>query len=127
MAVAVFLGLRPTTGDAVNILSAERHGLFFVVRWQERPPSPDTFVAEVLTNPWLIERLERSDRPVIFVKEGARAYALPRDEYFAFRSAFPRCAAPLESALPPATLVYRLDVDQVAPFLEESPACAKAG
>lgn len=124
MAVLLQLGRRPTAGYGITLLAAEKKGLFLVVLWQERPPSAGVFVPQVVTNPWGIEKLAKTDMPVLFLKEGDVRYALPRLEYFKFKSAFPRCAAALEGALPSGTSLFVIDSTVIAPFLKEHAPCA---
>jgi len=124
MAVLIEAGSRPTAGYAIDLLAAEKKGLFFVVQWRERNLPDEAFVAQVVSTPWLVARLARTDTPVIFTEEGAPTVALPRIEYFAFRSAFPRCATILDGMLPSGVPLFILDAAVMAPFFEDHPACA---
>jgi hypothetical protein len=66
MVVGVFMGSRPTAGYAVDIAAVTQEGGRVVVEYRERRPSPDVFVAQILTFPFHLVRVMRSDAPVEF-------------------------------------------------------------
>jgi hypothetical protein len=65
MAVGVFLGSRPTAGFAVEITAVRAEGTRTIVEYRERRPGGD-FVAQILTSPFHIIRVERSVGAVDF-------------------------------------------------------------
>lgn len=66
MAVAVFLGLRRTGGYGVEITSVGYEGTRLVVRYAERRPAPGAFVPQMLSTPYVVKVLARSDGEVVF-------------------------------------------------------------
>lgn len=64
--VAVFLGSRPTSGYAVEILSVTTATDGAVVRYRERKPLPRILTAQVLTFPYSIVAVPRLTGPVRF-------------------------------------------------------------
>jgi protease stability complex PrcB-like protein len=68
MVVAVFMGSRPTAGFSVEILSAAERGGQLVVTYRERMPSEGAMTAQVLTAPYHIAAIPKSDKPVSFEK-----------------------------------------------------------
>jgi hypothetical protein len=68
MVVAVFMGSRPTGGFSVEIVSATERDGQIVVSYRERMPSSDAITAQVLTSPYHIAAIGKSDKPVRFVK-----------------------------------------------------------
>jgi len=66
MAVAIFIGQRPTGGYVPIILSAGVDKEGFVVVYDEGAPGPDKFVTQALTTPWVVAVVPLSDRPVVF-------------------------------------------------------------
>jgi hypothetical protein len=67
--VGVFLGTRPTGGYAVEIRGIERNERELLVTYRERRPDPDTLVAQVITAPYQLVRVDRHDGPVRFRRE----------------------------------------------------------
>jgi hypothetical protein len=74
MVVAVGLGERSTGGYAVTILAAEERAGVLYVRYQEHQPRAGDLVIQVITTPYHVRALPRSDAPqVVFERvEGAR-------------------------------------------------------
>jgi hypothetical protein len=66
MAVAVFLGLRRTGGYGVEITSVGYEGTRLVVRYAERRPAAGSFVPQMLTTPYVVKVLARTDGDVVF-------------------------------------------------------------
>jgi hypothetical protein len=64
MVVAIFLGTRPTSGHAVEITQVRSTGHGIEVTYRERTPPPGTLLRPVLTIPFHIIRMPRSDEPV---------------------------------------------------------------
>lgn len=54
MIVAVFLGVRPTPGYAVDIVDARREGTMLIVEYVEREPPTDSIQADVITTPFAV-------------------------------------------------------------------------
>lgn len=68
--IAVFLGTRPSSGYAVEIVGTRAEGAGLVVQWSERRPEPDTMTAQVLTSPAHIVTVPKVIGPVRFEKAG---------------------------------------------------------
>jgi hypothetical protein len=68
MVVAVFMGSRPTGGFSVEIVSATERDGQLVVTYRERLPQPDAITAQVLTSPYHIAAIPKSEKPVRFEK-----------------------------------------------------------
>lgn len=68
LVAAVFLGTRPTAGFSVEIAGYRREGSALVIDYVERVPGAGGFTAQVLTSPFHIVKLPRSDGPVRFQK-----------------------------------------------------------
>jgi hypothetical protein len=68
MVVAVFMGSRPTGGFSVEIVSAAERGGEIVVGYRERLPSADAMTAQVLTSPYHIAAIPKSEKAVRFEK-----------------------------------------------------------
>jgi hypothetical protein len=66
MVVAVFMGSRPTAGFSVEILSAAERGGQLVVTYRERMPSEGAMTAQILTAPYHIAAISKTDKPVSF-------------------------------------------------------------
>jgi len=54
VAVAIFLGDRPTGGYAVLLAAESEPGGDLTVTWQEEPPAPEMMVAQAVTQPWSV-------------------------------------------------------------------------
>jgi hypothetical protein len=68
MAVAVFLGSRPTTGYAVEVVGVHVDGDTLVVVYRERTPAPDALTAQVVTTPYAVAGVPVHAGPVRFEK-----------------------------------------------------------
>ncbi len=66
MAVYIALGRRPTGGYTDSVASAVVGKDRLIVTYREARPSPDTYVTEAITFPWVIAVLPRSHFPVVF-------------------------------------------------------------
>jgi hypothetical protein len=66
MVVGVFLGARQTGGYAVTITGVTLEDGTLVVRYAETAPGPDAIVAQVLTAPYHLVRVDRVEGPVRF-------------------------------------------------------------
>ena len=64
--VAVFMGSRPTAGFSVEILSAAERGGQMVVTYREKAPPADALTAQVLTSPYHIAAIAKTEKPVVF-------------------------------------------------------------
>lgn len=54
VAVAIFLGPRPTAGYGVDLTGRAEDDRRFAVRWRAVSPTAESMVAAVLTSPWAI-------------------------------------------------------------------------
>lgn len=66
MVAGVFLGTRPTAGFQVEIQAVTSSDGIVHVQYAERGPSPGDLVAQVLTSPFHLVRVPRTDSPVEF-------------------------------------------------------------
>jgi hypothetical protein len=66
MAVAVFAGQKPTAGHAIEMTAIQPEAGRIVVSYRETAPGPDRMAAQVLTSPYHIKIVPRSDLPVLF-------------------------------------------------------------
>jgi len=66
MALAVFVGVRPTGGYAVDILDVARTDGAVAVTYRETMPAPDAVVTQALSAPYRILLVQPSDDPVVF-------------------------------------------------------------
>jgi len=69
MVAAVFLGTRPTSGFAVEVLGAHTEDGTLVIEYVERRPGRGGLVGQVLTSPFQIVRLPRHEGEVRFQKQ----------------------------------------------------------
>jgi hypothetical protein len=70
MVLGVFAGFRNTAGFKVSITAVERESGRILVTWREDRPPADAIAAQVLTYPFHLVRLERTDSPVEFRRSG---------------------------------------------------------
>jgi hypothetical protein len=66
MVAAVFLGTRPTAGYSVEIVRVREEPDGLLVEYIEKRPSPDSFVAQVLTSPFHAVSFESREGPLRF-------------------------------------------------------------
>lgn len=66
MVVGVFLGARNTGGYDVEITGVEPEGTGLVVRCTETTPGPGAMLAQVITSPFHLVRVARTDGDVRF-------------------------------------------------------------
>ena len=66
MVVGVFLGARNTGGYDVEITAVERGPQGLVVRYAERTPDRGSIVAQVITSPFHLVAVDKSDLGVTF-------------------------------------------------------------
>jgi PrcB C-terminal len=66
MAVVICAGERGTGGFAVRVLHAALDDTALVVVYEIGAPGPDKFVTQVITNPWVIAIVPRTDHKVVF-------------------------------------------------------------
>ena len=66
--IAIFSGTRPTAGHSVEITGIEKEAAGLVVTYVERAPGPDQMVAQMLTSPFHIVRMESHEGPVRFTR-----------------------------------------------------------
>lgn len=66
MVLAVFIGQKPTGGFSVEIIRVEKKEDTIVVFFRETKPSPDAEVTAVLTQPYHIIKIKKTDLPVVF-------------------------------------------------------------
>lgn len=72
MVVAAFMGEKRTGGYDIEIISATRTAEAVSILFTERAPAPDRFVIQVLTHPYHVVRVARTDLPVTFVRQRSR-------------------------------------------------------
>jgi hypothetical protein len=70
MAVAIFLGSRPSGGYRVEITGVRTEGNTLVVQWSEAGPGPGQMAAQVMTSPAHIVTVPRHTGEVRFEKVG---------------------------------------------------------
>ena len=70
MAVAVFLGARPSAGYQVAITDVLDDGDEVLVQYLETPPAPGATTAQILTAPYAVELVPLSTLPVAFETDG---------------------------------------------------------
>ena len=68
MVVAVLLGRRPTAGYGVEIVRIVGNGGALVVEYVETAPSRDTITAQILTSPYHLAAIPKSEGAVSFKK-----------------------------------------------------------
>jgi len=68
MVVGVFLGSRPTGGHSVEITRVDREGSDLVVTYRERQPGDSDIVTQVITMPYELVTIDRSDGNVRFTR-----------------------------------------------------------
>lgn len=66
MVAAVFLGMRPTAGFAIEIVGTREEAGALVVQYRERQPARGSFTAQVLTFAYAIVALPRREGAVRF-------------------------------------------------------------
>lgn len=64
-AVYIELGVRPTGGYRVEVVSAYEEDKNLVLEYIERDPAPDQYVTQVLNTPWVMVLLPRTDLRVV--------------------------------------------------------------
>ncbi len=69
MVVGLFLGQKTTGGYSVEITRAEVDGSNLRFYYRESSPPKDAVVAQVLTQPYHLVRLSRSQAVPVFTKE----------------------------------------------------------
>jgi hypothetical protein len=68
MVVGVFLGSRSTSGHGVTITGVEKDGATVTVAYREERPGPRDIVAQVITFPHHLVRVDRTGGEVKFVR-----------------------------------------------------------
>ena len=66
MVVAVFMGVEPTGGYALHIYEVVETGLTIVVKMERTEPGPTCIVPQVLTQPYHMVQIARTEKPVTF-------------------------------------------------------------
>ncbi len=64
VALAVFLGTRPTGGWSVEFLDPAPDGAHIVLRYRAKGPGPGDFVTQALTQPWAVRLYPKSASPM---------------------------------------------------------------
>ena len=67
MVLALFMGRRPTAGYSIEVERVERIRKALVVTVRSHSPGPGDLVAQVITTPFYVGAIPRSDLPVKFV------------------------------------------------------------
>jgi hypothetical protein len=70
MVIGLFLGEKSTGGHSVEITRAELDGSNLRFYYRERNPPPGAIVPQVLTQPYHLVSLSRSESVPVFIKEG---------------------------------------------------------
>jgi hypothetical protein len=68
MVVGVFLGMKPTSGYDVEIVSVQTDGDALVVQYRQRRPARDAMTAQILTQPFHVIAVARHADPVRFAE-----------------------------------------------------------
>ena len=71
-AIFIAVGERPTGGFKPRVLSAAVRDGKFVVEYMDGKPSPETFVTQALTRPWVIAIVAKTSLPVVMHAQSAR-------------------------------------------------------
>ncbi len=66
--VGIFLGERPSGGYSVEVVSVRTQGTLVVVSWREKRPPPGYMSASVMSSPYYLKVIPRSNAPVLFEK-----------------------------------------------------------
>lgn len=74
IAVVIQLGERRTAGFEARVLSARIDNRTLLVTYEEIAPGPGAISAQVLTSPWVVAVVQRTDLPVEF----RRITAIPK-------------------------------------------------
>jgi hypothetical protein len=72
MAVFIAVGERPTGGFKPRVVSATVRDGQFVVVYTDGKPSPETFVTQALTHPWVVAIVPKTSLPVVTQEQGAK-------------------------------------------------------
>jgi hypothetical protein len=64
-AVYIELGVRPTGGYAVEVVRVFEEDKHLVLEYVEHQPAPDRYVTQVLTTPWVMVLLPRTELRVV--------------------------------------------------------------
>lgn len=81
MVLAVLLGTRNTAGYKVVLNAIRTEEWYTEVSYSEVPPPPMTTVAQMLTNPYVITVVARSEAPVVFSKGHFGTIQIPYEEF----------------------------------------------
>ena len=73
MILGVFLGTRATAGYSVGVTGISMRDGLMVVDYREQAPGPDDITAQILTSPFQLIRVQRTEGKVEFRKAGAAA------------------------------------------------------
>lgn len=69
VAAAVFLGERPTGGFGVSWAEPAQSKDAVVLRWKEKAPASDSFVMQMITDPWAVKLFPKTAKAVRLEKE----------------------------------------------------------
>jgi len=72
MAVFIAVGERPTGGFKPRVVSATVSEGKLVVVYADGKPSPETFVTQVLTHPWVVAIVPKTSLPVVTQEQAAK-------------------------------------------------------
>jgi hypothetical protein len=64
-AVYIELGVRPTGGYRVDVVRVYEEDKNLVLEYSEREPTPDQYVTQTLTTPWVMVLLPRTDLRIV--------------------------------------------------------------
>jgi len=69
MVIAVFSGQKPTAGYSVRIIGQKETGDRLEVYYTETSPAKGTMTAQVITYPYHIRIIEKTDKAIVFIKQ----------------------------------------------------------
>jgi hypothetical protein len=68
MVLAVFMGEQPTSGYRIDIIEVTENANSLEVQYVKHKPRPGEPVAQVLTRPFCLAKIEKIDKPVRFME-----------------------------------------------------------
>jgi len=66
--VAIFAGEKPTGGYSIEIISVQKISDKLIIQYKERAPSPNLMVIQILTQPFHIMTIPKTNLPISFQK-----------------------------------------------------------
>jgi len=68
MVIAVFMGEQPTAGYFIDIIEVTEYADRIEVQIVKHKPAPDAPVAQVVTRPFCVAKIEKIDKPARFIE-----------------------------------------------------------